>query len=35
MLQVVVGGALVLAGVAVTVLAESARRPEVLAMPEE
>ena len=33
--QVVLGGALVLAGVAVTVLAESARRPEVLAMPEE
>ncbi len=33
--QVVVGGAIVLAGVAVTVLAESDHRPEVLAMPEE
>jgi len=34
-IQVVLGGALVLAGVAVTVLAESAQRPEILAMPEE
>jgi drug/metabolite transporter (DMT)-like permease len=33
--QVVLGGALVLAGVAITVLAESAQRPEILAMPEE
>jgi drug/metabolite transporter (DMT)-like permease len=33
--QVVVGGAIVLVGVAVTVMAEAAARPEVLAMPEE
>ena len=33
--QVIVGGAIVLAGVAVTVLAEADRRPEILAMPEE
>jgi len=32
--QVVAGAAIVLAGVAVTVLAEAARRPEVLAAPE-
>ncbi len=34
-LQVVIGGAIVLAGVAVTVMAESPTRPDVLAMPEE
>jgi drug/metabolite transporter (DMT)-like permease len=34
-LQVVVGGAIVLAGVAVTVMAEAGRRPDVLAMPDE
>jgi drug/metabolite transporter (DMT)-like permease len=33
--RVVLGGAIVLAGVAITVLAEADRRPEVLAMPEE
>jgi len=33
--QVVIGGAIVLAGVAVTVMAEAAARPEVLATPEE
>jgi len=32
--QVVVGAVIVLAGVAITVLAEAARRPEVLAAPE-
>jgi drug/metabolite transporter (DMT)-like permease len=34
-LQVVFGGAVVLAGVAITVMVESARRPELLASPEE